>query len=106
MLLGAATYGLLVGVELAEVKLSAGLDVEILWEEKLATSVEVPFSEDAKAVIQRAAIEADDLGSREIHTAHLLLGILVRTQGAALRVLHDAGVTAAELRSLLARRSV
>lgn len=39
MLLGAATYGLLVGVELAEVKLSAGLDVEILWEEKLATSV-------------------------------------------------------------------
>jgi len=73
--------------------------------EKLATSVEVPFSEDAKAVIEHAAIEADDLGSRKIHTAHLLLGILVKTQGAAFRVLHEAGVTAAGLRSLLVGRS-
>jgi hypothetical protein len=43
--------------------------------------------------------------SREIHTAHLLLGILVKTQGPAFKVLHEAGVPAAELRSLLARRS-
>lgn len=39
ILLGAATYGLLVAVELSEVRLSAGLDAEVLWEEKLATSV-------------------------------------------------------------------
>ena len=39
LLLGAATYGLLVAVGLSEVRLSEGLDPEILWEEKLATSV-------------------------------------------------------------------
>ena len=39
MLVAASTFGLLVGVELSEVRLSAGLDAEILWEEKLGTGV-------------------------------------------------------------------
>ena len=39
MLLGASTFGLLTGIELAEVRLSAGLDAEILWEEKLGATI-------------------------------------------------------------------
>ncbi len=39
ILLGAANYGLMVAVELSEVQLSGGIDAEILWEEKISTSV-------------------------------------------------------------------
>lgn len=39
MLVGASTFGLLVGIELSEVRLSAGLDAEVLWEEKLGTGI-------------------------------------------------------------------
>ena len=44
--------------------------------EKVPTSVEMPFSEDAKQVLERAAFEADGLGHNYIGTEHLLLGIL------------------------------
>ncbi len=39
ILVGAATYGLLVGVEFNEIRLTGGLDAEILWEEKISTNV-------------------------------------------------------------------
>jgi ATP-dependent Clp protease ATP-binding subunit ClpC len=71
-------------------------------DEKIPTAVEIPFSDAAKDALKRAAVEADDLNSREIRTAHLILGILSATQGVAFDVLHDAGVRLAELRALLA----
>jgi ATP-dependent Clp protease ATP-binding subunit ClpC len=74
-------------------------------EKKLPTTVEIPFSDAAKDVLKRAAVEADDLNSKEIRTAHLILGILSATQGVAFDVLHDAGVRLPELRALLAQPS-
>jgi ATP-dependent Clp protease ATP-binding subunit ClpC len=73
--------------------------------ERTPTQVEIPFSEPAKAALKRAEAEADDGGSHEIRPIHLLLGILVTTEGAGFRALNDAGVTAGELRSLLASPS-
>jgi Antibiotic biosynthesis monooxygenase/Clp amino terminal domain, pathogenicity island component len=59
--------------------------------DKVSTSVEIPFSGDCKAVLQHTAIEADELGNGAIVLEHMVLGILVKTSGAAARVLHDAG---------------
>ncbi|MDB5352967.1 MAG: hypothetical protein JWN86_4214 [Planctomycetota bacterium] len=39
MLIGAATFGVLVGIELAEVRLSGGLDAEVVWEEKVGATI-------------------------------------------------------------------
>ena len=65
----------------------------------------MPFSEAVKDVLKRSAIEADNLGSREICTAHVILAILTMTDGAARRALLEAGVSVDELRSLLTRTS-
>ena len=70
-------------------------------QERVPTSVEIPFSDDAKAVLARAAVEADELKNRWIGPAHLLLGIMVKTSGEASRALHDAGVGARAIRDYL-----
>jgi ATP-dependent Clp protease ATP-binding subunit ClpC len=44
--------------------------------EKVPTSVEIPFTEDAKRALELAAREADDLRRSYIGTEHLLLGLL------------------------------
>ncbi len=44
--------------------------------DKIPTSVDLPFSESAKGVLNSASEEADRLGSRTISTHHLLLGLL------------------------------
>src|SRR3982751_4165984 len=56
------------------------------------TSVEIPFSLEARAVLEQTAIEADALKNHQIRPEHILLGVMVRTHGAATRALHDAGV--------------
>jgi enamine deaminase RidA (YjgF/YER057c/UK114 family) len=43
---------------------------------KVATSVEMPFSDQTKRILQFAADEADRLSHNDISTEHLLLGIL------------------------------
>jgi len=44
--------------------------------QKVAISVDIPFSAETKRVIQHAVIEADRLGHNNIGAEHLLLGIL------------------------------
>jgi ATP-dependent Clp protease ATP-binding subunit ClpC len=44
--------------------------------ERIATSVEIPFSADAKRILQYTADEADSLGHSHIGPEHLLLAIL------------------------------
>jgi heme-degrading monooxygenase HmoA len=60
--------------------------------EKVSTSVEIPFSADTRDALARTAIEADDLKNHWIRPEHLLLGVMVKTSGAAASALHDAGV--------------
>ena len=48
--------------------------------EKVPTSVEIPFGNDAKELLQFACQEADALGHKHIGTEHLLLALL-RVEG-------------------------
>ncbi len=56
--------------------LSAELKRRSEFREKVPTSVEIPFSDEARRVLQFAAEEADRLQHRYIGTEHLLLGLL------------------------------
>lgn len=70
--------------------------------ETVPTSVEIPFSRACKSALEQTRIEADAAKNRWIHAEHIVLGVLAATDGAAARVLRDAGVTAAAIRDHLA----
>ena len=57
-----------------------------------ATSVEIPFSAEAKRVLQYAAEEADRLLHNYIGTEHLLLGILREERSVAASILTEKGM--------------
>ena len=61
--------------------------------EKIATSVELPFSPDMKRALQRAAEEADRLLHSHIGPEHLLLGLLRVEGSVAASVLNAHGLT-------------
>jgi ATP-dependent Clp protease ATP-binding subunit ClpC len=58
----------------------------------LDTSVEIPFSEDAKQVLEYTAEEANRLLHQHIGCEHLLLGLLRLERGLAWDVLRERGV--------------
>jgi len=62
------------------------------FREKLANSIEIPFSSETKRVLQYAAEEADRLLHNDIGTEHLLLGILYEEQSLAASVLAEKGM--------------
>src|SRR3954463_15737176 len=70
----------------------------------VAGSVEIPFAQEAKGALQRAATEADDLKNKSIRPEHLVLGVLVATSGTAARVLQEAGVEIGAIRDFLRER--
>lgn len=74
-------------------------------QEKVSTSVEIPFSRDTKAVLEGALVEAEFLKHRWIGPGHLVLGVIVKTSGPASRALHDAGVDAQAVREYLGSTS-
>ncbi len=65
---------------------------------------EVRFSQDSKAALERAQIEADELSDLTIRPEHLILGIAVKTSGQATAALTDAGVRISAIREALACR--
>ena len=69
--------------------------------EKMSTSVEIPFANETKETIEQTAIEADAAGNATIRCEHMLLGVMVRTSGAATRALTDAGVGIDAIREYL-----
>ena len=69
--------------------------------ERVSTSVEIPFSHDAKFALSRAAAEADELKNHFIAPEHLVLGILVASSGAAAEALRATGLDADALRGFL-----
>src|SRR6185369_7926441 len=60
-----------------------------VFREKVATSVDIPFSADTKRVLQFAAEEADRLLHTYIGTEHLLLGILREERSVAASILYE-----------------
>jgi enamine deaminase RidA (YjgF/YER057c/UK114 family) len=64
----------------------------IAFREKVPTSVEIPFSIEAKRILQHAAAEADGLQHSGIDRDHLVLGILREESSLAASLLTARGV--------------
>jgi ATP-dependent Clp protease ATP-binding subunit ClpC len=60
---------------------------------KFSTSVDLPFSEEAKQVLISAQEEADQLKSRVITSKHILIGLLREENCLAQRILSQLGAT-------------
>jgi hypothetical protein len=58
----------------------------------ISTSIDMPLSAAAKAVLAAAAEEAESLGNNHVETGHILLGILRQEQTLAAKLLSEAGV--------------
>jgi ATP-dependent Clp protease ATP-binding subunit ClpC len=59
---------------------------------KVATSVDLPLSNESKRVLAYAAEEADELNNRHIGTEHLLLGLLREKGCFAAAILKESGL--------------
>ena len=66
-----------------------------------ATSVEIPFSADAKRALEYAAEESERLLHRHIGCEHLLLGVLRLERGLAWEILNERGLALASVRDAL-----
>lgn len=73
--------------------------------ERISTSVEVPLSPESKRALNKAAEEAERLGSKHIGTEHLLLGIFHEKDCLATRLLLERGLKLDETRDAIARSS-
>jgi ATP-dependent Clp protease ATP-binding subunit ClpC len=72
--------------------------------EKLAVSVEIPFSEQTKRALHAAAEESDRLGHAYIGTEHLLLGLLGDEHSVAGSILATHGLHLDPVRKDIAAR--
>jgi quercetin dioxygenase-like cupin family protein len=70
--------------------------------ENVPISVEIPFSQEAKRILNFTVQEADRLRHNDIDTEHLLLGILREENGFAARTLNGHGMTLEAVRDEIA----
>lgn len=71
------------------------------FREQVPTSVEIPFAQPAKRILQHATEEADRVGHKPIGTGHVLLAILREEGSFAAEILNRHGMTAAAVRQHL-----
>jgi ATP-dependent Clp protease ATP-binding subunit ClpC len=69
--------------------------------QRISTSMDLPFGEEAKLALHFAAEESQQLKHRSIAGGHLLLGLL-RAGGSAAEILHRHGVELEESRKQIA----
>jgi ATP-dependent Clp protease ATP-binding subunit ClpC len=72
--------------------IQAELDTEGGTQEKLSTSVEIPFSDETKMVLKNAETEAERLMHPYIGTEHVLLGMLRIEESVAGKMLLERGM--------------
>ena len=70
--------------------------------ETLPSSFEIPFGEDTKRILYRAAAEADALGHRSISPDHLVLAMLTDGSNGAAHLLVEHGIVVEDVRRQLA----
>ena len=75
------------------------------FREKIATSVEIPFSAETKRVLQFTAEEANSLGHSYIGTEHLLMALLREEHSVAASILTTLGVRLGDVRRTAAELS-
>jgi ATP-dependent Clp protease ATP-binding subunit ClpC len=71
--------------------------------EKVAASVDLPLSPQAKRVLNYAADESERLQHRNIGTEHLLLGILREEKSIAAEILYERGLRLTHIREEMLR---
>jgi uncharacterized protein (TIGR02246 family) len=81
------------------------IESQITRGERLSTAIEIPVSAECKRILNKAAEEAECLGSKYVGTEHILLGILHEHNCLAARLLRERGLTLEWLREELARPS-
>jgi heme-degrading monooxygenase HmoA len=69
--------------------------------ERVPPSVEIPFSPSCKDVLAQTAIEADRLNNLVVRPEHIVIAILVKTDGAAAQALREAAVDPDAIRAYL-----
>ncbi len=74
-----------------------------LIRDKVSTSVDLPFSEECKRVLNVAAEESERLSNRFIGTEHLLLGLLMQEKSVAAEILREHGLRPAMIREELCK---
>ena len=72
--------------------------------EKVATSVDLPLSNESKRVLAHAADEAERLAHKHIGTEHLLLGLLREEKCFAAQILTERAIRLSDVREELARQ--
>jgi ATP-dependent Clp protease ATP-binding subunit ClpA len=76
---------------------------EIVGEGESITTGQIPFTPDAKEVLEGALKEAVSLGHNYIGSEHILLGLVGVENGVAVRLLHDHRVTPERVREEVIR---
>ena len=71
----------------------------------VAESVEIPFSEDSKRVLQYSAEEADRLGHAYVGPEHMLIGLLREDGSMAAAILTELGVELEAVRATVVNMS-
>jgi len=74
------------------------IEARTVFEEKVSTAIEIPFSDSAKRVLESAAVESDRLLHTYIGTEHLLLGVLREERSIAGEFLNGHGLRLDEVR--------
>ena len=77
--------------------------MRIPMREKVATSIDLPLSNECKRILAYAAEEAERLRHRHIGTEHLFLGILREGNCGAAQILNGHGLKLESIREELAR---
>jgi ATP-dependent Clp protease ATP-binding subunit ClpC len=73
--------------------------------EKVSTSVDLPFSDECKRVLNSAAEESERLQHKHIGTEHMLLGLLREERSVAAEILRERGIRLSSIREELGRGS-
>jgi hypothetical protein len=80
--------------------------VRIPKREKVATSIDLPLSNESKRILAYAAEEAERLGHRHIGTEHLFLGILREQNCGAAQILNGHGLQLDTIREELTKHGL
>ncbi len=79
------------------------IEAHTVVREKVATSVDLPVSNESKRVLAYAAEEAERLGHKHIGTEHLLLGLLREEGCFGAQILQERGLQLEKVREEIAR---
>jgi ATP-dependent Clp protease ATP-binding subunit ClpC len=71
--------------------------------QKVSTSVDLPFSEESKRVLNFASDESERFSSRHIGVEHILLGLLHEERSVAAEILREHGLRPGMIREELSR---